>query len=189
MDNSAPATIRRRRAVGLPASGLLAIAFAATAAAAPHQHGVATLALALDGGQLRAELSLPARDAVGFERRPRNDAERGKLAAARDRLADGATLLGLPSAARCAASAPAEIRSELLGPAPAPGGHKHAHDDEHADFDVVYAFVCAEPGALSGLEPALFKSFPGLKQIRVQSIGPKGPKRATITPARARFDF
>lgn len=176
-----------RCAVALFAAGLAA----PPALAAPHEHGVATLAIVLDGPRLRVELKLPARDAVGFERRPRTDAERGKVTAVRDRLLDGATLLAPTAAAGCALSGTPEVTSELLASgapaAPARGGHHHG--EEHADFEAVYAFTCSEPAALTSLDQTLFRAFPALRQIRVQAVGPKGPKRATLAPGRPRFAF
>lgn len=164
-------------------------ALSGAVAAGPHQHGTASLAVALTGNQLQVELTLPARDVVGFERAPRTDEERRKVAAARDRLLDGMALLGPTAEARCTPSKPAEVKSELLAPPPTgQSAHRHGHD-EHADFDAVYSLTCADPAALSGLDQTLFKAFPGLKQIRVQAIGAKGPKRVTLTPARTRFAF
>lgn len=173
----------------------LALALAAAAhAAGPHEHGVATMSAVLEGGQLQIELRIPARDVVGFERAPRNDQERKRIAEARDKLTDGAALIAPTTAARCAAARPAEVKSELLNAtAPASAGHRHGHgskdDDDHADFHATYSFTCADPAALAALEQTLFKSFPRLKQIRVEAVGAKGPKRATLTPARSRFSF
>jgi hypothetical protein len=65
-----------------------------------HAHGSAELKLALEGGLLEMELTVPGMDLVGFEHAPRDDAQRAAIAEALAFL-DAASWLDLPAAAGC----------------------------------------------------------------------------------------
>jgi hypothetical protein len=155
-------------AVALPACLL---AFAATAADeftqhAAHEHGKATLDVALDGGRLEVRLSTPAINVLGFERAPRTDAEKQAAADASALLARHRELFSFPVAARCTANRP-----EVTAPAWAGGDkagkgdkaskasdHDHGHDDgghDHADYVATWTFDCATPAALAFFDAPL----------------------------------
>jgi|APFre7841882724_1041349.scaffolds.fasta_scaffold00272_15 hypothetical protein len=164
------------------ASLAVALALAAGGAAAgPHEHGVGHLQAAVDGRTLAIEVRLPAKDLVGFERAPRTDAERARIEDARRALAD-------PRLFQPAAAAKCTIVGAPSASAPAFSGKTGAADD-HADFEATHRFECADSGALSALEHGVFKAFPRIKQLRVQAVGPKGQKQATLTHGKPRLSF
>jgi ABC-type Zn2+ transport system substrate-binding protein/surface adhesin len=72
---------------------------------------------------------------------------------------------------------------------PGEGDHDHDHDDEgeaghsHADLEASFEFKCSKPGALASIEVGLFESFPGLEELRVQVLSPKGQSAAELTKA------
>jgi hypothetical protein len=156
----------------LPAGCLLA--FAAPAADeftqhAAHEHGKATLDVALDGGRLEVRLATPAINVLGFERAPRTDAERKAVADATALLGRHKELFTFPVAARCAAD-PAEVTApEWAGGKDAPGKdgkHEHDHDHEHehehgaaghdhADYVAKWTFTCAVPASLAFFDAPL----------------------------------
>jgi hypothetical protein len=129
--------------------GLAAAALGLARAEAPqehrqhgtHEHGVATLRLAQEGGDLRLELSSPAANLVGFEHAPANAAERDALERAIATLKDGTRLFRFPEGAGCRLTE-AQVETPLLGqggsepqgghPHPA-HEHEHEHEAEHAD--------------------------------------------------------
>jgi hypothetical protein len=85
---------------------VLAALWLAPVQAAPHahQHGVAKLAVAVDGNTLTIDLDAPLDGFLGFERAPRNDAERKAAADLLARLRDAAGLFKPDAAAGCKAA-------------------------------------------------------------------------------------
>ena len=51
-----------------------------------HEHGVASLNVALDGQTLEIQLQSPAMNLVGFEHEAKSDADKAKVTAARQHL-------------------------------------------------------------------------------------------------------
>jgi hypothetical protein len=150
-----------------------------------HQHGVAQLAVAIDGSTLRIEFDSPLDNLVGFERPPRNAKEQQTLAAADQTLRQVERLFVLPAAAACTVT-----QVQLTWPWPLTGEqHSHGHGHEHSELEAVYELDCAHPQALSTMEVKLFEAFPRLRTLRTESATPKGQqavtldrKRTTLTP-------
>lgn len=155
-----------------------------------HEHGVASLNVALDGQTLEIQLESPAMNLVGFEHAATSDADKAKVAAVRQQLEQPQTLFALPIEAKCALQE-SELESPLFGEAK----HEHAdhdHGDEHghSDIDASYRFACANAEALKTLElGSFFGSFPGTEKLEVQLIGPSGQQGAELTPKNARLSF
>lgn len=167
----------------------------------PHEHGVATLSLVLEGEELAVELLTPAVNLLGFEHRPQSDAERTALQAAAAQLQRGGALLGLTPAARCQQQS-VQIDSPLMAvydnrdrqraiqEAGAAGEVPPAEQaDVHADFVVSYRFRCAAPTALQGLDLQLFRHFPGLQRIALPWLRDGRQAAATATPQRPRVSL
>lgn len=158
--------------LALPAACSIAIA------AAPHQHGVASLAVAVDGGRLSIDLDAPLDGFLGYERAPRTDAEKQAAADLLARLKAPEALFKPDAAAGCKASV-AEVKAPVLQPGakPAPG--------DHADLEAQFVFDCAQPAALRNLDVGLFDAFKRLQRIDVQVAGAKGQAKVTLKrPAR-----
>jgi len=162
---------------------LIATLVPAAAAAAPgaHQHGAVRLAVAIDGNELSLQLEAPLDSLLGFERAPRNDAERRAASDLLKQLRSGpATLFKADPAAQCVL-VKAEVQAAVLEPA----GQAAPKDDEHADLDASYTFQCAQPGQLRAMDVVLFDAFKRLRRIDVQVAGPKGQRKLTLDrPAR-----
>ncbi|WP_429886335.1 DUF2796 domain-containing protein [Geoalkalibacter halelectricus] len=175
---------------------LLALIFVLplTAAAHPthgvHEHGVADLRVAVDGEDVLIEMESPLDNLVGFEHRPRTDAQRAALEEAMARLARFEQLFGLPAAAACAVK-----EHRLQSPWPTETAkhdhghekksvhshsHGHAHDDGHADVSLSYLLKCANPEALTELEVRWFEVFPRTERIRAESATPRGQGSVTL---------
>lgn len=144
-----------------------------------HVHGMAQLAVAVEGPLLSITLEAPLDGLVGFERAPRSEAERKAAAAALARLKDGAALFKPDAAAGCTLGE-ARVSAAVLEPGAAGAG------SDHADLDAAYTFRCASPQALRTLQVALFDAFPRLMQIDVQVAGVRAQSKATLKrPARS----
>ena len=153
-----------------------------------HEHGVASLNVALDGQTLEIQLQSPAMNLVGFEHEAKSDADKAKVAAARQHLEQPQALFALPIEAKCALQ-DSELDSPLFG-GHAHDEHEHADEHGHSDIDASYRFACANAEALQTLELGSFVgTFPGTEKLEVQLIGPSGQQGAELTPSNSRLSF
>ncbi|MCE1115562.1 MULTISPECIES: DUF2796 domain-containing protein [Pseudomonas] len=158
-----------------------------------HEHGVAKLNVVLDGNTLELELDSPAMNLVGFEHAASTDADKAKVAAARQQLEQPLKLFGLAQAAGCKDEAQ-ELESPLFGDAAHADddgdAHEHEHGHQHADVNAHYQFTCATAAKLTQLDLGpLFKTFPQTQKVNVQLIGPNGQKGVEATAAKAVVAF
>ena len=153
-----------------------------------HEHGVASLNVALDGQTLEIQLQSPAMNLVGFEHEAKSDADKAKVTAARQHLEQPQALFALPIEAKCALQ-DSELDSPLFG-GHAHDEHEHADEHGHSDIDASYRFACANAEALQTLElGSFFGTFPGTEKMEVQLIGPSGQQGAELTPSNSRLSF
>ncbi|MBL8378373.1 MAG: DUF2796 domain-containing protein [Burkholderiales bacterium] len=179
----------------------LAVVFAAllvAAAALPaqagkgHVHGLATLKVAVDGETLTLTLESPLDNLLGFERAPRDDAERRAVATMAERLRNPEKMLLPAAAARCTL---AEVRLTSLvlagtpahdAPAGAAGAAAAAKPaDGHGDLMAQYRYRCAAPAELRSVEVRFFESFRRLASINAQVAGAKGQSAKRLTPKQS----
>lgn len=153
-----------------------------------HEHGVASLNVALDGQTLEIQLESPAMNLIGFEHEAKSDADKAKVASARKHLAQPQALFALPIEAKCALQE-SELDSPLFGAAEH-AEHEHGDEHGHSDIDASYRFACANAEALKTLElGSFFGTFPGTEKLEVQLIGPGGQQGAELTPNNSRLSF
>lgn len=178
-----------------------------------HQHGLATLSLAVNQQQLVLELFAPAADIVGFEHAPQNIEQEQQQAAAFTRVQEGPALFTLPKQAQCAfiksellvqegdelddAAAHADDHQHAKADAQQEQAHDHDHDEHNNDHDdhhhdhghsdvlVKYHYQCQQPQALTRLDTQLFAQFASLNNIELQGIVASGQVAATLTPEHA----
>lgn len=147
-----------------------------------HSHGVAQLEIAVDGPTITLKLASPLDSLVGFERAPRNDAERGQIRAMAQALRSGNQFVPTP-AARCRLDR-VELKSPVLAPellgesGPAATG-KPA--DDHAELDGTFVLRCEDAKALQGLDVMMFDHFKRLRRLDTQVAGPKGQSALKLT--------
>jgi len=166
---------------------VLLVALAASTSALPvlaqhkaHVHGVVKLDVAVQGTTLSVQLEAPLDSLVGFEHRPRTEAQRQAAAAALRQLNDGAALFKPDAAARCTPTRTVVNDDPLKPAAPGAAGAATTQDTGHADLDASYEFTCAAPAQLAALEQALFSTFKRINRIEVQVAGAKGQARQTL---------
>ncbi|MCD2512820.1 DUF2796 domain-containing protein [Comamonas endophytica] len=177
------------RALAL-AAGVLATALPAAAHPHAHTHGHMDLAVAIDAQTVTLALEGPLDGFLGFERAPRNDAERKRVAdmVARLKAADG---LFQPDAAAGCRLQKVELDSAVLG---LRGAHGHGHDHdgkaEHADIAVDIVFTCTRAAQARFIDAKpLFEAYPRLRSIDVQVAAPQKQFRRTLGPRAARLDL
>ncbi len=148
-----------------------------------HVHGRVSVNLALEGGTLSAELDSPALNVVGFERAPRDAAERATVAGIDRWLGSGVGILGVPAAAGC-------TRTKVDYTAPKHGedhDHEHEHDAAHAeeseghsDYEARYTYSCTNPAALAWVDLWLARRLRNVAEIDVNLVTPQGQSQLTV---------
>ena len=139
-----------------------------------HTHGVADLAVAVDGSRLTVELTAPAHDVVGFEHEPASDADRAAVTRATAALRDHRLLFAMPAAARCRVAG-----IDVRAPWPAAG--------EHADFAARWAFDCEVPRELGFLQLDFSGALSAGVELNVVALTDRGQSSARIADARGRL--
>lgn len=143
-----------------------------------HEHGRASLRIAIEGDRVLLDLEAPGANIVGFEHAARTDEERAAVAAALARLAEPLGLFVLPAEAGCrVADTAVEIVAEDEEEEHA-DAHEHqqghAEDARHNEYRAVHELACADTGALRSVGFAFFDVFPATEQIDVTVTGPDG---------------
>lgn len=145
-----------------------------------HVHGIAKLDVALEGQQLTLAFTSPLDNLLGFEHRPRTDAQKRAAETLLTRMKDLGSFFKPDPAAACTAAA-AQVEAPTLSGAPAAG----AKGEEHADLAATVVFTCSGIDKLAALEHTLFPAYPRLTRIEVQVAGPRGQLKQTLQrPAR-----
>ena len=174
-------THRARRAGGFLGRAGITLAALALTAAAPasagkaHQHGVAQLDIGVDPGRVTLLLEMPMDSLVGFERAPRNDAERAQVEDALQRLRSAATLFRIDTTAQCTPGT-VVLESAVLGL----GTTAEESKDGHADVQASVEFNCKNGTKAGFVELGLFEAFARLQRVEVQTATPRGQMKATL---------
>lgn len=164
----------------------LALAAPAVLAHPAHQHGVAEVDLVREGNELDIQIKVDGEGVVGFERVPRDAAERAKVDAARASLREGGRLFALPAAAGCRLVA-GDVEVPHAGASDT--GHDPGPDDAqtHADWRASYRFACERGAAADSVDLAgLFRAFPGITRANLQWISDDGQSGVALAPGRSR---
>jgi hypothetical protein len=137
-----------------------------------HVHGAASVNIALEGQQGELEFEAPAEGVVGFERAPKNPAEKKVVEAALAKFRnEGAKLFQLPAAAACSMT-PKEVEFHQEG--------------QHAEVHAHYTFRC-QSAPRGSLSVNLFAAFPKLREINVTLVSDAAQKSGKVTPAKPSF--
>ncbi len=187
-------------------AGVIALALglvlpgAARAQQHAHAHGHLDLEVAVDASSMTLHLESPLDNFLGFERVPRTDAERQRVADMLARLRAADELFEPDPDAACKLSTVA-VESAVLGLA-GDGSHReepghgrdgaHRHDGEHghgehADIDVTIAFDCAAVNAARFIDVGLFEAFGSLRSITAWIVSPQGQFKRDLRPGSSRL--
>lgn len=158
------------------------------AALGAHEHGAASINVAVDGRMVSVEFLSAAYNIVGFEHAPKDDAQRKAIADATAALEDPLTLFGL---AGCT------LKTSKIDAGAHGGdghdhhdhdhahGHEHGHDHKgggHVDYTGSYTLDCAQTAPLTLDAKGWFGRFPATETLRLQYIGTQ-QGAAELTPA------
>ena len=153
-----------------------------------HVHGFVSLNIAVQGNQLSVQLEAPLDSLLGFEHRPRTEAQRKAAEAALAVINKPQDWLRPDAAAQCTLLR-ANVQADALQPvakSELKADTKTADKaDAHADLDAAVDFSCAAPSQLKALDLGLFDAFPRINRIDVQVAGAGGQIKQTLRrPAR-----
>jgi hypothetical protein len=152
----------------------------AHAAGHAHVHGVAKLDIAVEATKLTVQLESPLDNLLGFERAPRNDAERKQAQAAVARLKAADAMFRVDPAAQCTLASVDLASAALKLGTPDPGEDKEGH----ADLDGNFEFNCVDATKAAYVDVALFE-FAHLQRLEVQVAAPRGQfKRELHRPVK-----
>jgi len=146
-----------------------------------HEHGVAELSFAVEGGQVQAELHTPLANLVGFEHEPRTDAQKSAYESALTVLRQND--LFAFEGARCALS---DVTLDTPGYELAYAEHEHDdhdHQGGHAEIVARYVFACDKADRIRSAGTRLFERFEGFQEITVIFLG-ASTSVGELTPAR-----
>lgn len=142
-----------------------------------HEHGVATLDVAIEASQLVLQFRSPAMNLVGFERRPRSAQDHAAVSKVMEWLRDPAAQFQPSAEAGCRVA-----NSEITPP---------DWDDPtgHAEFAASYEFSCQQPAALQHLDVQLLQHLDANMKIEVQLASPQGQRSAELTRSNVRLNL
>jgi len=150
-----------------------------------HEHGSATLNIAVQESSLYLQMESPAVNFLDFEHPPTNDEEQRHLDEVKAQLMQPETLFALTAAAGCKA-VDIEIESALFGD----DAHHEGHEsEEHADIQLSYRFDCQSPAQLKAVDLVLFQQFPLVQDVDAQIITDQGQTQIELNPAHTRIDL
>lgn len=164
-------------------AGGIAFATPAQAANHAHTHGIARLDVSVEPTRISFHLDSPLDNLLGFERKPRTDAERRQAQDLIAKLKAAGGWLHIDPAARCELVT-VELESAALGL-----GSAGADGDGHADLDADIEFRCVDAAKATWIDTGLF-GFAHLQKVDVQLATPRGQfKRGLKRPdGRLRLD-
>jgi Protein of unknown function (DUF2796) len=141
-----------------------------------HEHGSVKLNVSIEGQQLTIALESPLDGIVGFERAPKNAAEKAKVDAAVAQLQAAEKLFKVDAAAACSLS-----KTTLMAPVIGVGVAAPVADKSgHGDLDGEFVFDCQDASKVRQIEVGLFDAFPGMKRIDVQAATAAGQIKRTL---------
>jgi len=145
---------------------------------AAHEHGHATLNIAVEGPSLLLELKVPAADIVGFEHAPQTAAQKQQLDAALATLQQADNLVALGKNAGC------QLQQVKL---------QHHLDDKastaHGDIEASYAYSCQSPAELTSITLTLFKHFASLQDIDYQIMTQSHQGAGELSPENPQLEL
>lgn len=181
-----------------------------------HVHGGATLAIAVDGKSVTAELDTPLYNLLGFEHEPETSEQKDAVEKAEKQLGEPSALISFNEEADCKAM-PVSSKTELFHHDDHHEGDHDHHDDEkdhdhhddhkdhddekdhdhddyedhsdHKDVVISYSFTCDAPQNLSRLKAELLAAFPLMDELDVVYLGMNSQTTFELTPSTPTADL
>ena len=146
-----------------------------------HEHGSATVDVAIQDSTLDIALHSPAINVVGFEHAPRSVEEKTALAQANRVFGSPHGLFLMPPGAACSST-----RVTLVPITYERDGDDAKPDAPHADYDVSYRFHCAHADQLGWIDINVFGQMKGMRKIVAHVVAPALQAEFLLTPDNTR---
>ncbi len=148
-----------------------------------HEHGSASLDIAIDTNTIEMKFESPAVNIVGFEYATEDQQQLLLIKQAKKNLSDFDTIFQLVGDVSCQT-----VESSANWVTEHEEGHEEGHDDheadhddhgevakaEHAEFIAEYRLECNQLNNLAAIDVNMFKFFPGIADLDVQVIYSEG---------------
>ena len=140
-----------------------------------HAHGRLQLDASVEERLITVRIEAPLESLVSFERAPRTDTERRRVADMAAHLQKADNWLQPDPAAQCQAGT-VTLEAPVVGlGAPAAGA-----DAGHADLDITVRFPCARAADSRFIDVGLFGTYKGVRSIEAQVASPQGQFKRTL---------
>ena len=149
----------------------------------PHEHGSASLNIAIDANTIEMQFESPAVNIVGFEYTTDDDQQQLYIKQAQNNLSNFDaifTLVGdvscqtIQSSANWVTKHEEDSHEEDHDEETHEDGHEEGHDEtpsaEHAEFIAEYQLECNQLNNLTAIDVNLFEFFPAITDLDVQII-------------------
>src|SRR6266404_986523 len=146
-----------------------------------HEHGSATVDIALADATLDITLHSPAVNVIGFEHAPRSADEQSAVAQANRAFTSPRELFSIPAGAACTST------SVALMPIAHEDGRGGKPNAAHTDFEVSYRFHCAHSEQLSWIDIRFFEHLKGMRKIVANVVAPALQAQSLLTPDNTRI--
>ncbi|PKM35255.1 MAG: hypothetical protein CVV06_17235 [Gammaproteobacteria bacterium HGW-Gammaproteobacteria-10] len=150
-----------------------------------HTHGAAELNIVIENDIVLIEFESPAVNLIGFEHKPRTDAQQRELQNALALLNDVEILVSFEKG-ECRAT-----ETHIRGPFDDDDqeGSEHGEQEEHSEFHATYTLSCQNASAINSVRTQLFDRFPGFEAIRVRWVASKGHGTALLNNHSTTFSI
>ncbi len=150
-----------------------------------HTHGAAELNIVIENDTVLIEFESPAVNLIGFEHKPRTDAQHLELQKALALLNDAGVVASFEKG-ECRVT-----ETLIRGPFDNADqeGPKHGEREEHSEFHATYSLSCQDASVITSVSTRLFDHFTGFEAIRVRWIGNKGQGTALLNNHSTTFSI
>ncbi|MGD7034456.1 DUF2796 domain-containing protein [Methylotuvimicrobium buryatense] len=141
-----------------------------------HTHGAAELNIVIENDTVLIEFESPAVNLIGFEHKPRTDAQQLELQKALALLNDVEIIVSFEKG-ECRVT-----ETHIRGPFDNADQEEpeHGKREEHSEFHATYSLSCQDASVIGSVSTRLFDHFPGFEAIRVRWVGSKGQGSALL---------
>ena len=134
-----------------------------------HEHGSASLDIAIDTNTISMRFESPAVNIVGFEYATDDDQQLLLIQQAKNNLSNFDAVFQLVGDASCQT-----VESSANWVTKHEEGHEEGHEEpsasEHAEFIAEYQLKCKQVNYLTAIDVNLFEFFPGISDLDIQVI-------------------
>lgn len=150
-----------------------------------HTHGAAELNIVIENDTVLIEFESPAVNLIGFEHKPKTEAEKLQLENALSLLNDAGIVASFEKGG-CRVT-----ETHIQGPFDNHDqeGAEHGTQAEHSEFHATYTLSCQDGATIGRGRTQLFERFSGFEAVRVRWAGSKGQGSVVLNKQSATFSI